>query len=46
MVGGEWVVVSKEMVGNFMVVGYYFVRELCKYVDVFIGLINIFWGGS
>lgn len=46
LAGGEWTMVSKETVGNFTAVGYYFARELRKHVDVPIGLINTSWGGS
>ncbi|MBX2872363.1 MAG: beta galactosidase jelly roll domain-containing protein [Saprospiraceae bacterium] len=46
LAGGDWTVVSKETVGNFTAVGYYFARELRKHVDVPIGLINTSWGGS
>lgn len=46
LAGGAWAVVSKETVGNFTAVGYFFARELRKHVDVPIGLINTSWGGS
>ena len=44
--GGEWAVCSPETVEDFTAVGYYFARELRKYTQVPIGLLNSSWGGS
>ncbi len=44
--GGEWTVCSPETVKNFSAVGYFTGRELHKDLDVPIGLLATFWGGT
>ena len=44
--GGEWVVCSPQSVKVFSAVGYFTVRELHKNLDVPIGLIGSYWGGT
>ncbi len=46
LIGGSWKVCNRKTVGNFTAVGYYFAREIRKYHDVPIGLLNSSWGGS
>ena len=42
----KWEIASPETVPDWSAVCYYFARELQKYVDVPVGLINSSWGGS
>jgi len=46
VVGGPWTYAVPEQVGDFSAVAYFFARELRKYVDVPIGILNTSWGGS
>lgn len=43
---GKWEVSSKETVGNFTAVGYYFARKLYSELKIPIGIINTSWGGT
>lgn len=43
---GEWLECNPKNLPSFSSVGYYFGRELEKYIDVPIGLINSSWGGT
>ncbi len=43
---GGWKAASKDTVGSFTAVGYYFGREIEKALDVPIGLIGCNWGGT
>ncbi|MEN2401348.1 sialate O-acetylesterase [Flavobacterium sp. MC2016-06] len=43
---GKWEVSSKETVGNFTAVGYYFAKKLYAELKVPIGIINTSWGGT
>jgi sialate O-acetylesterase len=42
----NWQVASPANVGNFTAVGYFFARELRKYQNIPIGLLNSSWGGT
>ncbi|MHA4810628.1 sialate O-acetylesterase [Flavitalea flava] len=46
LAGGDWQICSKETVGNFTAVGYFFARELYRKLHVPVGLINTTWGGT
>lgn len=41
-----WLVTTPETVGGFSAVGYFFIRELYKELQVPIGFINTSWGGT
>ncbi|PBJ10986.1 sialate O-acetylesterase [Flavobacterium sp. ACN6] len=43
---GKWEVSSKETVGNFTAVGYYFAKKLYSELKIPIGIINTSWGGT
>ncbi len=43
---GKWVPCSRQTVGGFSAVGYFFGRDLQQSLDVPIGLINTSWGGT
>lgn len=43
---GKWEVSSKETVGNFTAVGYYFAKKLYAELKIPIGIINTSWGGT
>lgn len=43
---GKWEAASKETVGNFTAVGYYFARKLYAELKIPIGIINTSWGGT
>lgn len=43
---GQWLVTSRDTVGGFTAVGYFFGRELHRDLQVPIGLINSSWGGT
>jgi len=43
---GEWIVCSPEFIGEFSAVGYFFGSELYENLDVPIGLIGSYWGGT
>lgn len=43
---GEWQVCTRETVGGFSAVGYFFGRQLHQTLGVPVGLINNAWGGS
>ncbi|WP_281231502.1 sialate O-acetylesterase [Flavobacterium gelatinilyticum] len=43
---GKWEVSSKETVGNFTAVGFYFARKLYSELKIPIGIINTSWGGT
>lgn len=43
---GNWTVCSKETVGDFTAVGYYFAKKIYKELNVPIGIINTSWGGT
>jgi len=43
---GRWVSCSPGTVGDFSAIGYYFARRLHKELDVPIGVLQSFWGGS
>lgn len=43
---GKWEVSSKETVGNFTAVGFYFARKLYSELKLPIGIINTSWGGT
>ncbi|WP_417939168.1 sialate O-acetylesterase [Flavobacterium sp. RS13.1] len=43
---GKWEEASKENVGNFTAVGYYFARKLYSELKIPIGIINTSWGGT
>jgi sialate O-acetylesterase len=43
---GKWEVSSKETVGNFTAVGFYFARKLYAELKIPIGIINTSWGGT
>lgn len=45
-VNAKWVICSPETAMNFSAVGYYFGKDLLKYIKVPIGLIHSSWGGS
>ena len=44
--GKTWQVCSPRNAGAFSAVGYFFGRDLCKELDVPIGLISVNWGGT
>jgi sialate O-acetylesterase len=44
--GGEWVVCSPAVVKGFSAVGYFTGRELHQKMDVPIGLLSTYWGGT
>lgn len=44
--GGTWITASPATVGDFSAVAYYFAKELRKYQNIPIGLLNSSWGGS
>lgn len=44
--GGNWQVCSRETVGDFTAVGYFFARDLQPRLAVPVGLINSTWGGT
>lgn len=43
---GKWEISSKETVGNFTAVGYFFVKKLYAELKIPIGIINTSWGGT
>jgi sialate O-acetylesterase len=43
---GKWEVSSKETVGNFTAVGFYFAKKLYAELKIPIGIINTSWGGT
>ncbi|MHC0439357.1 sialate O-acetylesterase [Flavobacterium sp. 3-210] len=43
---GKWEASSKETVGNFTAVGFYFARKLYSELKIPIGIINTSWGGT
>ncbi len=43
---GEWKASSKETVGDFTAIGFFYARELYKNLKIPIGLIHSSWGGS
>ncbi|WDF59527.1 sialate O-acetylesterase [Flavobacterium sp. KACC 22758] len=43
---GKWETATKETVGNFTAVGYYFARKLYSELKIPIGIINTSWGGT
>ena len=43
---GKWEASSKETVGNFTAVGYYFAKKLYAELKIPIGIINTSWGGT
>ncbi|MDQ6471299.1 sialate O-acetylesterase [Flavobacterium sp. LHD-80] len=43
---GKWEVSSKETVGNFTAVGFYFARKVYAELKIPIGIINTSWGGT
>lgn len=43
---GKWEVSSKETVGNFTAVGYYFAKKIYAELKIPIGIINTSWGGT
>lgn len=43
---GKWEISSKETVGNFTAVGYYFAKKLYAELKIPIGIINTSWGGT
>ncbi|MTH17100.1 sialate O-acetylesterase [Flavobacterium sp. LC2016-01] len=43
---GKWEASSKETVGNFTAVGFYFARKLYAELKIPIGIINTSWGGT
>lgn len=43
---GKWEVSSKETVGNFTAIGYYFAKKLYGELKIPIGIINTSWGGT
>ncbi|WP_347051088.1 sialate O-acetylesterase [Flavobacterium olei] len=43
---GKWEVSSKETVGNFTAVGFYFAKKLYSELKIPIGIINTSWGGT
>ncbi len=46
LAGGEWQTASRETVGNFTAVGYFFARQISASEATPIGLLNSSWGGS
>ena len=42
----QWEVSSKETAGNFTAVGYFFAKEINRFLHVPVGLINSSWGGT
>ena len=44
--GGEWLVSSSEVAGQFSATGFFFARELHEQLNVPVGLIVAAWGGS
>ena len=44
--GGEWKVCTPQSIKNFSAVGYFTGREIHKELDVPIGLIGSYWGGT
>lgn len=45
-VGGGWMVCSANTVANFSAAGYFFGRDIHKYQNVPVGLIDVSWGGT
>ncbi|MCE6987779.1 sialate O-acetylesterase [Dyadobacter sp. CY323] len=43
---GEWKIASRETVGGFSAIGFFFARELYQKLNVPIGLLHSSWGGS
>lgn len=43
---GKWEISSKETVGNFTAVGYYFAKKIYAELKIPIGIINTSWGGT
>lgn len=43
---GNWAVCSKETVGDFSAVGYYFAKKIYSELKIPIGIINTSWGGT
>lgn len=43
---GKWEEATKQNVGNFTAVGYYFARKLYSELKIPIGIINTSWGGT
>nr|WP_315258092.1 sialate O-acetylesterase [uncultured Flavobacterium sp.] len=43
---GKWEVSSKETVGNFTAIGFYFAKKLYAELKIPIGIINTSWGGT
>jgi sialate O-acetylesterase len=43
---GKWAVCSKETIGNFTAVGYFFAKKLYAELKIPIGIINTSWGGT
>ncbi|GGF20705.1 9-O-acetylesterase [Flavobacterium limi] len=43
---GKWEVSSKETVGNFTAVGFYFAKKIYAELKIPIGIINTSWGGT
>jgi len=43
---GKWEISSKETVGNFTAVGYFFAKKLYAELKIPIGIINTSWGGT
>lgn len=43
---GEWQVCSRQTVGNFSGVGYFFARELHRRLGLAVGIVNSSWGGT
>lgn len=44
--GGGWQVCSAASVANFSAVGYFFARDIHKFQNVPVGIINTSWGGT
>ena len=45
-VKGKWIVCRPESIGEFSAVGYFFGSKLHEYLDVPVGLIGSYWGGT
>ena len=43
---GEWSICSQERSARFSAVGYFFARDLVRELDVPVGLIGSYWGGT
>ena len=44
--GRSWKVCSPGTIGNFSAVGYFFARDILKTLNVPVGLIGVYWGGT